>query len=117
MIEVDPDHFEELVGYALDMIPDELAKMIANVVVLIEDDSPPDSPTLLGLYRGIPLTERGSATYSGFLPDSITIYRRPILSICHSYEQVIRQVRITVAHEVGHYFGIEEDRLHDLGYG
>ncbi len=117
MIEIDEGHFEELVGYALDMIPDELAKLIANVAVLIEEESPPGSATLLGLYQGIPLTERGAATYSGFLPDSITIYRRPILAICDTYEDVIRQVRITVAHEVGHYFGIDEERLHELGYG
>ena len=117
MIEVDRDHFEELVGYALDQIPETLAKLITNVAILIEEDSPPDSPVLLGLYRGIPLTERGTSSYAGLLPDSITIYRGPILSICDSYEDVVRQVRITVVHEVGHYFGIGEERLHELGYG
>lgn len=117
MIEIDADHFELLVERALELIPPRLSDLISNVTVLIEDNSPPGSPTLLGLYRGVPLTERGDFTYSGVLPDSITIYRRPILAICTSYEEVIEQVRVTVAHEVGHYFGIEEDRLHELGYG
>lgn len=117
MIEIDRDHFELLVERALELIPPELADKITNVAVLIEDDSPPGSPTLLGLYRGIPLTERGASSYGGVLPDSITIYRRPILAICDSYEAVIEQVRVTVVHEVGHYFGIDEERLHELGYG
>jgi predicted Zn-dependent protease with MMP-like domain len=117
VIEIDADHFELLVERALEMIPDELASKISNVAVLIEDESPPGQPTLLGLYRGIPLTERGASSYGGVLPDSITIYRLPILAICDSYEAVIAQVRITVVHEVGHYFGIEEERLHELGYG
>ena len=117
MIDIDRDHFELLVERALEMIPDELSSKITNVAVIIEDESPPDSPTLLGLYRGIPLTERGASSYGGVLPDSITIYRNPILEICDSYEAVIAQVRITVVPEVGHYFGIGERRLHELGYG
>ena len=117
MIEIDRDHFELLVEHALELIPDALASRISNVAMLIEDESPEGSPTLLGLYRGIPLTERGASSYSGVMPDSITIYRRPILAICDSYEQVIEQVRVTVVHEVGHYFGIDEERLHELGYG
>ncbi len=117
MIDIDRDHFELLVEHALELIPPPLASKITNVAVLIEDESPKGSPTLLGLYRGIPLTERGASSYSGVMPDSITIYRRPILAICDSYEQVIEQVRVTVVHEVGHDFGIDEDRLHELGYG
>ncbi len=117
MIEIDHDHFELLVERALELIPPRLSDKISNVAMLIEDESPADSPTLLGLYRGIPLTERGGPAYSGVMPDSITIYRLPILAICNSYEEVIEQVRVTVVHEVGHYFGIGEERLHELGYG
>lgn len=117
MIDIDRDHFELLVERALELIPPALSDKISNVAMLIEDESPVGSPTLLGLYQGIPLTERGSTSYSGVMPDSITIYRRPILAICDSYEEVIEQVRVTVVHEVGHYFGIGEERLHELGYG
>jgi len=117
LIDIDRDHFELLVEHALRLIPDALASKISNVAMLIEDESPTGGPTLLGLYQGIPLTERGATSYGGVMPDSITIYRLPILAICNSYEEVIEQVRITVTHEVGHYFGIDEERLHELGYG
>lgn len=116
MIDIDPDHFEQLVDHAFGQIPDEFASKVSNVALLIEDESPADSPTLLGLYQGVPLTERPAA-HAGFLPDTITLYRLPILRICDSYEDVVRQVRITLVHEIGHYFGIGERRLHELGYG
>jgi predicted Zn-dependent protease with MMP-like domain len=108
--------FEELVSRALDEVPPELARLMDNVAVFVEDDSPPDGPELLGSYEGTPLTERGSM-YAGVLPDRILIFRRPILSICRTADDVVREVRITVVHEIAHHFGIEEDRLHDLGYG
>ncbi|MFG1784979.1 metallopeptidase family protein [Rhodococcus oryzae] len=107
--------FEELVSEALDLIPAELARAIDNVVVLVEDRDP-EEPGLLGLYHGIALTERDSH-YGGSLPDTITIYREALLDICDSEEQVIEEVAITVIHEVAHYFGIEEERLHQLGWG
>ncbi|GAA4484319.1 metallopeptidase family protein [Rhodococcus olei] len=107
--------FDELVSEALDLIPPELARAIDNVVVLV-DDRDPDDPGLLGLYHGIALTERDSH-YGGSLPDTITIYRDAILDICADEQQVVDEVAITVIHEVAHYFGIEEDRLHELGWG
>lgn len=113
---MDRDDFEGLVSDALDGIPAELLEAMSNVVVLVEDDPPGDMPFLLGLYHGTPLTERGY-WYGGVLPDRITIYRRPILSICRSRAQVVEQVRITVVHEVAHHFGIDDERLHELGYG
>jgi predicted Zn-dependent protease with MMP-like domain len=115
MVDVTRDEFEVLVGEALDQIPDALARLMENVVVLVEDYSPPGQ-NLLGLYYGVPLTERGQ-TYAGMLPDTITIYRIPILRQCHTPEEVVRQVRITVLHEVAHHFGFDEDRIHELGYG
>jgi predicted Zn-dependent protease with MMP-like domain len=115
MFDVPREEFEELVGEALDQIPDGLGRLMQNVVVLVEDRSPPGR-NLLGLYYGVPLTERGT-NYVGMLPDTITIYRLPILRQCHSREDVIDQVRITVVHEVAHHFGISDDRLDELGYG
>ncbi|WP_069161990.1 metallopeptidase family protein [Nocardia altamirensis] len=109
------DRFEELVGDALDRIPPELTRAIDNVVVLIEPHNPND-PDLLGLYQGIALTERDSH-YGGSLPDTITIYRDTILAICADEAEVVEEVAITVIHEIAHYFGIDEDRLHQLGWG
>lgn len=109
------ERFDELVGDALDMIPEELARAIDNVVVLVEPRNP-DDPGMLGLYQGIALTSRDSH-YGGSLPDTITIYRDAILDICETADDVVDEVAVTVIHEVAHYFGIEEERLHQLGWG
>lgn len=115
MVEVSRAQFEELVGQALDSIPDELASLLDNVVILVEDDAPAEDPHLLGLYSGIPLTERGS-WYAGVLPDRITIYRNPTLRMCDTEDDVVEEVHITVVHELAHHFGIDDDRLEELGY-
>ena len=107
--------FEELVSEALDLIPDELARAIDNVVVLVEARHPEDRE-LLGLYEGIALTDRDS-TYAGSLPDRITIYRDALLEICDREDEVVDEVAITVVHEIAHHFGIDDDRLHELGWG
>jgi predicted Zn-dependent protease with MMP-like domain len=109
------EDFEVLVGDALDGIPPELAKLMDNVAVFVEDEPDPADPELLGLYEGIPLTER-SEWYAGVLPDRITIYRGPTLRLCSSPEEVVDEVRITVVHEIGHHFGIDDERLHQLGW-
>lgn len=107
--------FEELVGDALDLIPPEFAAAMENVVILVEDrDS--GNPSLLGLYHGVALTERTS-NYGGVLPDRITIYREAILDICHDEQDVVEEVAITVVHEIAHHFGIDDARLHELGWG
>ncbi|WP_214103518.1 metallopeptidase family protein [Acrocarpospora catenulata] len=113
MIEVSRNRFEELVAEALDTIPPELAKVMDNVVVVVVDDPPEEG--LLGLYTGIPLTERGD-WYSGVLPDRIEIYRNPTLEICDTEEDVVAEVQITVVHEIAHHFGIDDHRLHELGW-
>ena len=113
VIQVTREKFEELVGEALDLIPEELGRLMDNVVVLVED-FPPRGRNLLGLYYGVPLTERGH-NYSGMLPDTIHIYRVPILRMCRSEEEVVEEVRHTVVHEVAHHFGISDERLHELG--
>jgi predicted Zn-dependent protease with MMP-like domain len=107
--------FEELVGDALDTIPPELTRAMDNVVVLV-DDRNADDPGLLGLYEGVALTERTS-DYAGVLPDRITLYREAILDVCHGEDDVVREVAVTVVHEVAHHFGVDEDTLHELGWG
>jgi len=116
MLEMDRAAFEELVADALDLVPPELTRLMDNLVVLVEDDPPPEEPHLLGLYTGVPLTARGP-WYSGVLPDAITIYRNPTLAICDTAEEVVEEVEITVVHEIAHHFGIDDHRLHELGYG
>jgi predicted Zn-dependent protease with MMP-like domain len=116
VLDLTPAAFEDLVSEALDTIPSDLAKVIDNVVVLVEDEAPADSPGLLGLYEGTPLTER-DGWYAGVLPDTIRLFRLPILRICDSYEDAVEEVQVTVVHEVAHHFGIDDDRLHELGWG
>ena len=115
-VDLDRDAFEALVDRALDGIPTELAAMVHNVVVLVEDDAPPEDPDLLGLYDGVALTERGGMGGGLELPDQIFIYRHNLLDFCDSAEQLEEEVRITVVHEIAHHFGIDDARLHDLGY-
>jgi predicted Zn-dependent protease with MMP-like domain len=107
--------FEELVSDALDTVPPRLTAAMDNVVVLVEDRNDED-PSLLGLYTGVALTERTS-DYGGVLPDRITIYRDAILDVCDSADDVVHEVAVTVVHEIAHHFGIDEDTLHDLGWG
>jgi predicted Zn-dependent protease with MMP-like domain len=114
--------FEAAVSDALDRIPPELAQTMNNVAIFIEDDytpQPGEDPdtVLLGLYEGVPLTERDSWWDAGSLPDRITIFRQPILDICASREDVIEEVTVTVVHEIAHHFGISDARLHELGWG
>ncbi len=114
-VEMSRERFEELVGEALDEVPEELLRLMSNVVILVEDDPPPGED-LLGLYEGHALTERGW-NYSGVLPDRIFIYRRPILRICTTEDDVVDEVAVTVVHEIAHHFGIDDERLHALGWG
>jgi predicted Zn-dependent protease with MMP-like domain len=107
--------FEELVADALDAIPPELAAAMDNVVVLVANRNEAE-PELLGLYEGVALTER-TTSYGGVLPDRITIYQDAILDICEDEDDVVHEVAVTVVHEVAHHFGIDEDRLHELGWG
>jgi predicted Zn-dependent protease with MMP-like domain len=112
MIEIALERFEEMVGEALDTLPPALGRMMRNVAVVVADGT---DPHLLGLYRGVPLTERTS-NYSAVLPDKITIFRLAICARCNTEQDVVDEVRMTVVHEVGHHFGIDDDRLHELGW-
>ena len=115
MLQIAEEEFEAYVDRAVESIPAELLALVENCVLLIEDDSPPGEPGLLGLYEGIPLDERGQ-DYSGVLPDRITVFRRPLLRRCTTRDELVEQVRITVVHEIAHFFGIDDERLDELGY-
>jgi predicted Zn-dependent protease with MMP-like domain len=113
--------FEELVSEALDSLPEDLARAMENVEVVVEDEPPPQftaglppHTTLLGFYHGIPLTSRG--LYDRALPDKISIYRGPITRLARTPERIREQVRRTVIHEIAHHFGIDDDRLRELGW-
>ena len=126
MLRMSASRFEDLVTRALSLLPPEFAARMDSVSVVIEyepgpdllrslDDDPDHSEgTLFGFYEGVPLTERGIDDV--LLPDRITIYRRPLLESCDTEAQLVREVRVTVLHEIGHFFGMDEDRLDELGY-
>jgi predicted Zn-dependent protease with MMP-like domain len=119
VVEMSEADFEAAVAAGLDAVPPDLTALMRNVVVLVEPEPPPHEPAdTLGLYVGVPLTHRddwggGNLT----LPDRIMIFRGPTLRACQSVEQVEREVRITVVHEIAHHFGIDDERLHELGWG
>ncbi len=115
-VEMTSERFEELVADALDRIPPALMSMMDNVVILVEDAPEDGDQNLLGLYEGYALTERGWE-YGGVLPDKITIFRLPTLRICNTEDEVVEEVAITVVHEIAHHFGIDDARLHALGWG
>jgi len=109
--------FEDAVADGLDSLPEELARLMSNVVVLVEAEPPPgEGGDLLGLYEGTPLTERGDWWAAGSLPDRITVFRGPTLRACATRAEVVEEVAVTVVHEVAHHFGIDDDRLHELGW-
>jgi predicted Zn-dependent protease with MMP-like domain len=116
MVEMSREEFEDAVSEALDRVPADLARMMDNVVVLVEDDPPDGDSDLFGLYEGTPLTERDGWWAAGSLPDRITIFRNPTLQACETAEEVVEEVRVTVVHEIAHHFGIDDGRLHELGW-
>jgi predicted Zn-dependent protease with MMP-like domain len=122
MREVPEERFEELVADALDSIPEELGRLMENVAVVVEDWPTAEQldgrrGTLLGLYEGIDLTRRSPINYGGVMPDRITIFRGPLCRLARDEVDLARQIRVTVIHEVGHHFGIDDARLHELGWG
>ena len=113
MFLIDAVRFERLVGEALDSLPPALGEMMENIVVVVEDVHPDED--LLGLYEGVPLTERED--YGGLaMPDRVTVYRLPICEMCDSEDELLEEVMVTVVHEVAHHFGIDDDTLHQLGW-
>jgi predicted Zn-dependent protease with MMP-like domain len=120
MVTVTRLRFEEMVADALDGIPGELLSEMENVAVLVDDWPRPEQVvghgTLLGLYEGVPLTKRSPLGYAGVLPDRITIFRGPLCERARDEVDLAAQVRVTVLHEVGHYFGMSDARLRELGW-
>lgn len=114
MVPLSRREFEDLVADALDSIPDQLAAMLDNVAVVVEDRHP-DELDLLGLYEGTPLIERDN--YGGLvLPDRVTLYRLALCAVCEDLEELAEEVAVTVIHELAHHFGIDDDRLEELGW-
>lgn len=120
-IRVTPDQFEALVAEALDTLPAELASYMDNVVVVTQEWPTPAQQAgrrgmLLGLYEGVDLTRRGPMSYSGAMPDRITIFRGSHCRLADTVDQLRKRIAVTVVHEVGHHFGISDARLHELGW-
>jgi predicted Zn-dependent protease with MMP-like domain len=116
MVEMDAESFEELVGDELDQLPDDMMDGLDNVVFVVEDRPEDGSLDLLGLYDGVALTERGQYGF-GEMPDRITVFREPLLAICDGVDELRDQVHVTLVHEIAHYYGIDDEKLHELGWG
>jgi len=110
------DDFEALVGDELDQLPDDMLDGLDNVVFVVDDRPEDGSLDLLGLYDGVAVTERGQYGF-GEMPDRITLYREPLLAICEDVEELRDQVHVTLVHEIAHYYGIDDAKLHELGWG
>jgi predicted Zn-dependent protease with MMP-like domain len=115
MIDVSADEFEKLVIDELDALPDEMIDGLENVVFVTEDRPEDGSLDLLGLYDGVALTERGQYGF-GELPDRIILYREPLLAITRSLDELKDEIHVTLVHEIAHFYGLDDDQLHKLGW-
>ncbi|MCU1575656.1 MAG: hypothetical protein JWP70_360 [Leifsonia sp.] len=115
MFELTADEFERVVTDELDSLPDDMVDGLENVVFVVEDRPEDGSLDLLGLYDGVALTERGQYGF-GEMPDRIILYREPLLSICDDEEQLREEIHVTLVHEIAHFYGIDDDKLHELGW-
>ncbi len=119
-VEMSEAEFDQAVSDALESIPDALASRLSNVTVFVEEEYEPEpwedpDTELLGLYDGIPLTERAEMPFH--LPDRIVIFRGPLMRMCRDREELVEEITVTVVHEVAHFFGISDETLHELGWG
>jgi len=108
------DEFEAMVVEALDLLPDEMVEGLDNVVFLVEN-APPPGDDILGVYDGVALTQRGDYGY-GELPDRIVIFRQPLIDLCRDLEELRKEIHVTLVHEIAHYYGIDDEQLHQLGW-
>jgi predicted Zn-dependent protease with MMP-like domain len=113
-VELTREAFESLAAEALDEIPEPFSSMLDNVQVVVEDE-PPGDEDLLGLYEGIPQTER-DANYTFVMPDKITLFRGPLQRMCEDEDDLYEEIAVTIVHEVAHHFGISDERLEELGW-
>ncbi len=127
MIQISPEDFDDAVRDALDEVPTELMDMLDNVAFFVEEEpsaehadpglSEAENAELLGIYLGTPLTERDGGWEMGALPDRIILFRGPLSRMCDDLAQLREEIAVTIVHEAGHHVGIDEDRLHELGWG
>ncbi|MCL2652515.1 MAG: metallopeptidase family protein [Propionibacteriaceae bacterium] len=108
--------FDRAVNEAIDQVPEQFLALLDNVVILVEDDPPEDDPDMLGVYDGVPLTERGD-NYGFVAPDRIILYRNPLKDMCETTDELVDEIAVTVVHEIGHFFGIDDDELDEMGWG
>ncbi len=113
--EIDAEAFEKLVIDELDLLPDDMVDGLENVVFVTEDRPEDGSLDLLGLYDGVALTERGTYGF-GELPDRIILYREPLLAVSENLDELRDQIHVTLVHEIAHFYGIDDDQLHELGW-
>jgi len=115
MVEISDDDFERMVSEVFDALPDEMVRGVENVAITVENQPLGERPRLFGLYRGHPLTTRGVYGF-GELPDRITLYKNNLQEHSADLDALRARVRITLVHEIGHYFGLDDARLHELGW-
>ena len=115
MLDLSSDAFERLVVDELDRLPDEMIEGLDNVVFVVEDRAEDGSLDLLGLYDGVALTERGTYGF-GELPDRIILYREPHLAVVDTEDELRDEIHVTLVHEIAHFYGIDDDQLHELGW-
>jgi predicted Zn-dependent protease with MMP-like domain len=115
MLELDEDAFERLVVAELDALPDDMVDGLDNVVFVVEDRPEDGSLDLLGVYDGIALTERERYGF-GEMPDRIVLFREPHLAACETLDELRDEIHVTLVHEIAHFYGIDDDRLHELGW-
>lgn len=116
MLQLGHEEFERLVVNELDLLPDAMVDGLDNVIFVVEDRPEDGELDTLGLYDGVALTERGQYGF-GEMPDRIVVFREPLLELCADLDDLRDQVHITLVHEIAHFYGINDDRLHDLGWG
>ena len=116
MVRIPDDEFERMVGEVFDALPDDMVRPVENVAILIEDQPAGARPRLFGLYSGRPLTSRSVYGF-GELPDRIVLFREPLLAVCDDLEHVKDEIHVTLVHEIAHFYGIDDDELHRLGWG
>lgn len=109
--------FDALLDEALEDLPPGVLEYADNVAFFVQADPPPQTPGLLGIYDGVPLSERGSGAFSFVPPDTITLFKNPLIAYSEDLEHLREEILVTIVHEIAHHYGIEEDRLHELGWG
>ena len=114
-MDIGEEDFYALVEEALATLPEELLDDLENVAIVVEDE-PEDGSETLGVYEGTALTERDSSWF-GMLPDRVVLFRGPLSRMCSDEDELFDEIAITLVHEIGHYHGIDEERLHELGWG